>query len=65
MKYLAQRTSIYYNRKRLEKSRFRKRNEVYLIKRNIRITRLSEKLDYKKFKLFKITKYIKNTNFKF
>jgi hypothetical protein len=65
MKFLAQRTSIYYNKKRLEGSRFRKKNKIYLIKKNIYITRLSEKLNYKKFESFKIIRYIKSTNFKF
>jgi hypothetical protein len=50
--------SIYYNKKRLEGSRFREGNKVYLIRRNIRIIRLSNKLDYRKFELFKIIRYI-------
>jgi hypothetical protein len=64
IKFLAQRTSIYYNKKRLKGPRFREENKVYLIKRNMRITRSSEKLDYKKFGPFKIIRYIKSTNFK-
>jgi hypothetical protein len=63
MKFLAQRINIYYNKKRLEESRFRKGDKVYFIKRNIRTIRLSEKLNYRKFRLFKIIKYIKGTNF--
>jgi hypothetical protein len=63
MEFLAQRTSIYYNRKRLEGSRFREGDKVYLIRRNICITRLNEKLNYKKFGSFKIIRYIKGINF--
>jgi hypothetical protein len=48
----------------LKGSRFRERDKVYLIRRNVRIIRLSEKLNYKKFRPFKIIKYIKGTNFK-
>jgi len=56
--------SIYYNKKRLEESRFREGDKVYLVKRNIRITKLNKKLDYRKFGPFRIIKYIKGTNFK-
>jgi hypothetical protein len=63
MEFLVQRTSIYYNRKRLERPRFREGDKVYLIRRNIRIIRLSNKLNYRKFGPFKIIRYIKSTNF--
>jgi hypothetical protein len=42
----------------------REGNKVYLIRRNIRIIRLSDKLNYKKFRPFKIIRYIKDINFK-
>jgi hypothetical protein len=61
---LAQRISIYYNKKRLERPRFREENKVYLVRRNIRIIRLNDKLNYKKFRPFKIIRYIKDINFK-
>ena len=63
MEFLAERTSIYHNRKRLEGSRLREGDKIYLIRRNIRIMRLSEKLNYKKFGPFEITRYIKGINF--
>jgi hypothetical protein len=64
IKFLAQRISVYYNKKRLERPRFREGNKVYLVRRNIRIIRLSDKLNYRKFKLFKIIRYVKGTSFK-
>jgi hypothetical protein len=64
MEFLVQRINIYYNRKRFEESRFREGDKVYLVRRNIRIIRLSDKLDYRKFGPFKIIRYIKGTNFK-
>jgi hypothetical protein len=64
MEFLVQRTSIYYNKKRLEGPRFREENKVYLIRRNIRIIRPNNKLDYRKFRPFKIIRYIKGINFK-
>jgi hypothetical protein len=65
MDFLVQRTSIYYNRKRLEGSYFREGDKVYLVRRNIRIIRLSNKLDYRKFKPFRIIRYIKDISFEF
>jgi hypothetical protein len=63
MEFLAQRTSVYYNRKRLEGPRFREGDKVYLVRRNIRTKRPSEKLDHRKFGPFKIVRCIRNTNF--
>jgi hypothetical protein len=55
---------MYYNKSKLERSRFRKRDLVYLLRRNIKIIRLSNKLDYKKFGPFKVKRNIKNINYK-
>jgi hypothetical protein len=63
IEFLVKRTSIYYNRKRLEGPRFREGDKVYLVKRNIRTIRPSDKLDYRKFGPFKIIRYVKGTNF--
>jgi hypothetical protein len=41
-----------------------KKNKVYLLKRNIEITRLSNKLNYKKFGLFRIKYNIRDINYK-
>jgi hypothetical protein len=42
----------------------KKRNKVYLIRRNIQIKRLSIKLDHKKLRLFKIKRIIGLVNYK-
>jgi hypothetical protein len=55
--------TLYANRSRLEKSRFRKRNLVYLLRRNIKITRLSDKLDSKKIGPFKVKRNIRDISF--
>ena len=39
-------------------------DDVYLIRRNIKMTRPSSKLDYKKLGTFKISKKINNVTFK-
>jgi hypothetical protein len=54
---------IYYNKLKLEGSRFRERDLVYLLRRNIKIIRPSNKLDHKKFGLFKIRRNIKDINY--
>jgi hypothetical protein len=54
---------MYYNKSKLEESRFRERDLVYLLRRNIKTTRPSDKLDYKKFGLFKVKRNIKNISY--
>jgi hypothetical protein len=54
---------MYYNKLKLEKPRFRERNLVYLLRRNIKIIRPSDKFDHKKFGLFKVKRNIKNINY--
>jgi hypothetical protein len=56
---------MYYNKLKLEESRFREEDLVYFIRRNIKITRLSDKFNYKKFGLFRVKRNIKNINYKF
>jgi hypothetical protein len=55
---------MYYNKLKLEKSRFRKRDLVYLLRRNIKIIKLNDKLNHKKFGPFKVKRNIKNINYK-
>jgi hypothetical protein len=54
---------MYYNKLKLEESRFRERDLVYLLRRNIKTTRPSNKLDHKKFGPFKIKRNIKDINY--
>jgi hypothetical protein len=55
---------MYYNKSKLEKSRFREEDLVYLLRRNIKTTKPSNKFDYKKFGPFKIKRNIKNISYK-
>ena len=41
----------------------KERDRVYLLRKNIKITRLSNKLDYKKLRLFEITKVKELVNY--
>jgi hypothetical protein len=55
---------MYYNKLKLERPRFRERDLVYLLRRNIKTTRPNNKLNYKKFGPFKVKRNIKNISYK-
>jgi hypothetical protein len=57
--------TLYANRFKLRKSRFREGNLVYLLRRNIKIIKPSDKLDLKKIGPFKVKRNIRNINFEF
>ena len=48
------RTTKYINKKRSIKLMFKEKDKVYLVCKNIKTKRLSNKLDYKKLRLFKV-----------
>ena len=54
IKWINQRMTLYANKSKLEKPYLREGDLVYLLRRNIKITRPSDKLDSKKIGLFKI-----------
>jgi hypothetical protein len=56
---------LYANKSRLRGSRFRGENLIYLLRRNIKIIRPSDKLDSKKIGLFKIKRNIRDISFEF
>jgi hypothetical protein len=56
--------TLYANKSRFESSRLREEDMVYLLRRNIKITRLSDKLDLKMIRLFKIKRNIRDISFK-
>ena len=55
---------FYYNKKYNIKFILKKKNKVYLLYCNIKIKRLSDKLNYKKLKSFKIKRILKLINYK-
>jgi hypothetical protein len=55
--------TLYVNKSRLEKSHFREGDLIYLLRRNIKIIRPSDKLDSKKIDLFKIKRNIRDISF--
>jgi hypothetical protein len=56
---------LYANKSKFGKSYFRKSDLVYLLRRNIKIIKPSDKLDSKKIGPFKIKRNIRDINFEF
>jgi hypothetical protein len=63
IEWINQRMTLYANKFRLGGPRFREGNLVYLLRQNIKITRLSDKLNSKKIGLFKVKRNIRDINF--
>jgi hypothetical protein len=55
--------TLYANKSRLGRPYFRKKDLIYLLRRNIKITRPSDKLDSKKIGPFKIKRNIRDVSF--
>jgi hypothetical protein len=54
---------LYANKSRLEGSRLRERNLIYLLRRNVKIIRPNDKLDSKKIGPFRIKRNIRDISF--
>jgi reverse transcriptase-like protein/integrase-like protein/chromodomain-containing protein/aspartyl protease len=63
LEYVRQRMSTYANKKRLKGPIFREGDMVYLLRRNIKTKRPSDKLDFKKLGPFPVKKVISKTNY--
>jgi hypothetical protein len=57
--------TLYANKSKFGRPRLRERDLVYLLRRNIKTTRLNDKLDLKKIGLFKVKRNIRNISFEF
>lgn len=62
--FLQQRMKEYADQTRLKGATFREGERVYLLRRNIKTKRPSEKLDFKKIGPFKIAEVISETNYR-
>jgi hypothetical protein len=58
IEFIANKSSIYYNKKRLRELTLRERDLVYLLQKNIKTKHLSTKLDHTKLNLYKIRKVL-------
>jgi hypothetical protein len=63
IEWINQRMTLYANKSRLERPRLQKRDLVYLLRRNIKTTRPSDKLDSKKIGPFRIKRNIRDISF--
>ncbi len=64
IQFFVERNTHYYNTYRLEELRLKEGDKVYLLRRNIKTTRLLDKLDYKKIGLFEIEERIREVNYR-
>ena len=55
--------TLYANKSKFGRSRLRGKDLIYLLRRNIKIIRLSDKLDLKKIGPFKIKRNIRDVSF--
>jgi len=63
LKFIKTRIKQYYNKYRLEGPYLERGDKVYLILRNLYISRLSRKLDFKKVRLFRIDEQVSSNNY--
>ena len=64
IEFLSHRSAFYYNKHRFRESILKKKDKVYLLWKNIEITRSSNKLNHVKIRSFKIIRSIKRVSFK-
>jgi hypothetical protein len=64
LEFIRTRIKQHYDKHRLEGPYLERGNKVYLILRNLRTSRLSKKLDFKKIRLFRIDERISNNNYR-
>ena len=64
IQFLAKRSALYVNKKRDKDFTFKKKDKVYLLRRNIKKEKSSNKLNHIKLELFKILKTKRLINFK-
>ena len=64
IQFFSKRSVLYVNKRRNKDLTFKKGNKVYLLRRNIKTKRLSNKLNYIKLKSFRILETKRSVNFK-
>ena len=64
IEFLSHCSVFYHNQHHAEALMLKKRDKIYLLQKNIEITKLSNKLDHVKIRPFKIIRNIRETSFK-
>ena len=65
LRFFLAKSALYYNKIRNKDIIFKKGNKIYLLRRNVKITKPNNKLNHVKIGPFKILKSIKGISFKF
>ena len=65
LQFISLRVKRYYDKNRSEEINLKMRDKIYVLKRNMKITRKNNKLNYVKIEPFKILRNIKNISYKF
>ena len=63
LKFLAQESKIYYDKKRFEEIDLKMKRKAFLLEKNMKTVRKSNKLNHVKIESFEFLKNIKNTNY--
>jgi hypothetical protein len=64
LEFIKTRIKQYYDKYRLEGPRLERGDKVYLISRNLYISRPNRKLDFKKVRLFRIDERVSSNNYR-
>jgi len=64
IQFIAYWAAMYYNQQHQKAPKFRKRDKIYLLRKNIKTQRPSDKLDFKKIGPFEIEEQIGKVNYK-
>ena len=65
IEFITIKLTIYYNFKKIREPILKKKNSVYLLRKNIKIKRLSLKLNYIKLELYSIKEVLETITYKF
>ena len=63
IRFISERAAIYHDKRRVEAPIFQEGEKVYLLRRNIKTKRPSDKLDFKKLGPYKIVKKVNRVNY--
>ena len=64
LRFITLRFKLYYDRRRFEEIDLKVRKKVFVLRRNMKITKKSNKLNHVKLELFRVLRNIKKINYK-
>ena len=63
LKFITLRFKLYYDKKRFEEIELKMREKIFVLRKNMKITKKSNKLNHVKLELFKVLRNIKKINY--